>query len=224
MTDFPIHTPESARAGSKALLEATQKRVGWIANVYGALAEAPIVLEAYDMLGTLLRRASFTPTERHVVWFTINAYHDCHYCMAAHTLLAKAEKVPEAVIGTARAMGSYDDPKLEALRVLPSTWSTAVASRHRRARRHSSPPGSPGRTCSKSSPSSPTRFSRTTPTTSSSRRSTRHSRRLSGPNRYRLAVEERITPSFIARSTPRVIRLQIPNGTPPATGRAIPVT
>jgi AhpD family alkylhydroperoxidase len=117
MTDFPIHTPESAPAGSKALLEATQKRVGRIANVYGALAEAPIALEAYDMLGTLLRRASFTPTERHVVWFTINAYHDCHYCMAAHTLLAKAEKVPEDVIGTARAMGSYDDPKFEALRV-----------------------------------------------------------------------------------------------------------
>ena len=117
MTAFPIHTPESAPAGSKALLEAAQKRVGRISNVYGALAEAPIAIEAYDMLGTLLRRASFTPAERHVVWFTINAYHDCHYCMAAHTLLAKAENVPSGVIETARAMGSYDDPKLEALRV-----------------------------------------------------------------------------------------------------------
>ena len=117
MTDFPIHTPESAPAESKAFLEAAQKRTGRIANVYGALAEAPVAIEAYDMLGTLLRRASFTPTERHVVWFTINAYHDCHYCMAAHTLLAKAENVPEDVIETARAMGSYDDPRLEALRV-----------------------------------------------------------------------------------------------------------
>ena len=117
MTAFPIHTPDSAPAGSKALLEAAQKRVGRISNVYGALAEAPIAIEAYDMLGTLLRRASFTPTERHVVWFAINAYHDCHYCMAAHTLLAKAENVPSGVIETARAMGSYDDPKLEALRV-----------------------------------------------------------------------------------------------------------
>ena len=62
-------------------------------------------------------RASFTPTERHVVWFTINAYHDCHYCMAAHTLLAKGEKVPEDVIETARAVRSYEDPKLEVLRV-----------------------------------------------------------------------------------------------------------
>ena len=117
MTAFTIHTPDSAPAGSRELLEATQKRVGRIPNIYAALAEAPIAIEAYDMLGTLLRRASFTPAERHVVWFTINAYHDCHYCMAAHTLLAKGENVPEDVIKTARAMDSYDDPRLEALRV-----------------------------------------------------------------------------------------------------------
>ena len=37
--------------------------------------------------------------------------------MAAHTFLAMGEKVPEDVIETARAVGSYADPKLEALRV-----------------------------------------------------------------------------------------------------------
>ncbi len=117
MTTFTIHTADSAPAESKEQLETTQKRKGLIPNLYGVLAEAPIALEAYETLGSLLMRSSFTPTERHVVWFTINAYHDCHYCMAAHTLLAKGEKVPEAVIETARAVGSYEDPKLEALRV-----------------------------------------------------------------------------------------------------------
>ncbi len=117
MTTFTIHTAESAPAGSKELLEATKQRVGQVPNLYGVLAEAPIAVEAYDTLGSLLMRSSFTPTERHVVWFTINAYHDCHYCMAAHTFLAKSEKVPEDVIETARAVRSYEDPKLEALRV-----------------------------------------------------------------------------------------------------------
>jgi AhpD family alkylhydroperoxidase len=117
MTTFTIHTAESAPAESKGLLEATKQRVGQIPNLYGVLAEAPIAVEAYDALGALLMRSSFTPTERHVVWFTINAYHDCHYCMAAHTFLAKGEKVPEDVIETARAVGSYENAKLEALRV-----------------------------------------------------------------------------------------------------------
>ncbi len=117
MTTFTIHTADSAPAESKEQLETTQKRKGLIPNLYGVLAEAPIALEAYETLANLLMRSSFTPTERHVVWFTINAYHDCHYCMAAHTRLAKGEKVPEDVIETARAVGSYEDPKLEALRV-----------------------------------------------------------------------------------------------------------
>ncbi len=116
MTTFTIHTHDSAPAKSKEHLEAAKQRFGQVPNLYGVLAEAPIAVEAYDTLANLLMRSSFTPTERHVVWFTINAYHSCHYCMASHTLLAKGEKVPEDVIETARSVGSYDDPKLEALR------------------------------------------------------------------------------------------------------------
>ena len=114
MTTFTIHTPDSAPAESKEQLATARARYGQIPNLYGVLAEAPIAVEAYDTLGSLLMRSSLTPTERHVVWFTINAYHDCHYCMAAHTALAKGENVPEDVIETARAVGSYADPKLEA--------------------------------------------------------------------------------------------------------------
>ena len=116
MTTFPLHTVDSAPDGSKEQLEDVQRRYGQIPNVYGVLAEAPIAVEAYDTLGSLLMQSSFTPTERHVVWFILNAYHDCHYCMAAHTFLAKGEKVADEVIETARAVGTYEDPKLEALR------------------------------------------------------------------------------------------------------------
>ncbi len=117
MTTFTIHTADSAPAESKNPLKHVQQRYGQIPSLYGVLAEAPIAVEAYDTLGNLVMRSSFTPTERHVVWFTINAYHDCHYCMAAHTPLAKSETVPEDVIETARAVRPYEDPKLEALRV-----------------------------------------------------------------------------------------------------------
>jgi len=117
MTTFTVHNAVSAPAESKAQLEQAQQKYGQVPNLYGVLAEAPIAVEAYDTLGSLAMRTSFSPTERHVVWFTINAYHDCHYCMAAHTFLAKGETVSEAVIETARAVGSYEDPKLEALRV-----------------------------------------------------------------------------------------------------------
>ena len=117
MTNFAIHTPDTAPAASREALEGARQLRGKIPNLYGVLAEAPIAIEAYLTFADLLMRSSFTPTERHVVWFTLNAYHGCDYCMAAHTFLAKGESVPEEVIETARAVGSYADPKLEALRV-----------------------------------------------------------------------------------------------------------
>jgi len=115
-TTFTVHSTDSAPAESKLLLESAKNRFGGIPNLYGVLAEAPIAVAAYDALGSLLMKSSFTATERHVVWFTINAYHDCTYCMAAHTMLAKGEKVPEDIIETARIVGNYEDPRLEALR------------------------------------------------------------------------------------------------------------
>jgi len=67
MTTFTIHTPDSAPAESKDVLEGARHLRGRIPNLYGVLAEAPIAVEAYLKLAELLMRASFTPTERHVV-------------------------------------------------------------------------------------------------------------------------------------------------------------
>lgn len=117
MTTFTMHNMDSAPEESKAHLQGALGLRGRVPNVYGILAEAPIAIETYLALAGILKRSSFTPSERHVVWFTFNSYHNCSYCMAAHTFLAKGEKVPEDVIETARAVGEYQDPKLEALRV-----------------------------------------------------------------------------------------------------------
>jgi len=40
-------------------------------------------------LWDLFETTSFTPVEQQVVYLTANYEHDCHYCMAAHSGLAK---------------------------------------------------------------------------------------------------------------------------------------
>ena len=114
---------DSTQTVTEAATGAIETLQGWwngffamIPNLYGVLAEAPIAVGAYDALMNFLMASSLTPEERHVVWFTINAYHDCRYCMAAHTLVAKGDKISEEVIETARRQGTYTNPKLEALR------------------------------------------------------------------------------------------------------------
>ncbi len=116
MTKFQIHDESTAPEASQPLLGGARRRLGFVPNIFGVLAEAPVAVEAYGALNELFARSSFTPTERHVVWFTNIFENDCTYCMAAHTSIAKAEKIPEEVIDTARSGDAYSDPRLEALR------------------------------------------------------------------------------------------------------------
>lgn len=114
---FPRHTAESATPAGAASIAAAKQAFGFVPNLIAHMAEAPALAEGYLQLSRLVGETSFTPAERHVVWFTINAEHDCRYCMAAHTVIARSEGIDEAVIESARAVESYDDPRLEALRV-----------------------------------------------------------------------------------------------------------
>lgn len=117
MSKFPIHTAESHPEHAAEVIGTIQKRYGFVPGLLGALSESPSAAGAYLSLGEAVRNSSFTPTERHVVWFTINTLHECHYCMAAHTGIAKSENIPDDVIETARAGSDYADPRLQALKV-----------------------------------------------------------------------------------------------------------
>ncbi|MGF1605838.1 MAG: carboxymuconolactone decarboxylase family protein [Rhodothalassiaceae bacterium] len=116
MAKFDIHTIETAPAGSKPLLEASQKAYGMVPNLHGVMAESSQHLEAYQMLGKLIGDSSLTTDQTHVVWLTINVVNRCHYCVPAHTMLAKNDKVDDDVIEAIRNEQPIADAKLEALR------------------------------------------------------------------------------------------------------------
>ena len=116
MTNFPIHTQDTAPAKSKSLLDRLLKTIGFVPGLYGVLAESPKTLEAYDVLARLFKGTSLSTNEQHVVLLTINYENNCGYCMPAHTGLAKLDKVPEDVIEALRNGVPIVDPSLEALR------------------------------------------------------------------------------------------------------------
>ena len=69
MTKFTIHDKDSAPLASQPLLAGVQQNLGFVPNLFGVLAEAPVAAEAYGSLTEIFSRSSFTATERHVVWF-----------------------------------------------------------------------------------------------------------------------------------------------------------
>ena len=122
MTDFPIHDIESAPERSKPLLEKSQKGFGMIPGLHGIMAEAPGTLEAYQALHQLVLDSSFDNEETTVVWQTINVENACHYCVPAHTGIAKMMEVSDDIINALRDETPLPNDKLEALR----TFTLAV--------------------------------------------------------------------------------------------------
>lgn len=116
MTDFTIHTLETAPEGSRAILEQTSKGVGFIPNLYGVLAESPAALKAYTTLSEILQNTAFTAEERNLLWLTVSRANGCAYCVAAHSALSSMSKVPAAHIQAIRDGDPLADPKLQALR------------------------------------------------------------------------------------------------------------
>ena len=118
MTQYPIHTVKSAPPASAPLLEQIGKKFGFIPNLAGVLADAPAVLEAYFSLAAIFDKTSLSPTERQIVLLAVSFENGCEYCVAAHTVIARMQSVPEAVIEAIRKGDGIPDPKLEALRRL----------------------------------------------------------------------------------------------------------
>ena len=116
MSDFKIHDIASSIGERREVLEQIQDLYDKVPNVVAALSESPAAARAYLDVSNAVDSMSFTRTELHVIWFTINRFHGCHYCMAAHTPFAKGDGVDESVIATARQGGAYADERLETLR------------------------------------------------------------------------------------------------------------
>ena len=81
MSTFTIHTKDSAPADAADGIATAEQKFGFLPNLIGGLAEAPITVDAYYVLMDALSRASLTPTELNVAWLEINRYHECKYCM-----------------------------------------------------------------------------------------------------------------------------------------------
>lgn len=118
MKTLKIHNIETAPEESKALLENSQKAYGMIPGLHGVLASSPQILQAYQTLHELFTQSSFNNDELTVVWQTINVEHSCHYCVPAHTGIAKMMKVDDEITDALRNETKLEDEKLEALRTM----------------------------------------------------------------------------------------------------------
>lgn len=117
MHKFTVHTIDSAPQGAVKLLKESQAVFGMIPNLHGVMAEAPTVLDAYKKLHGLALATSFNNEEKTVIWQTINVEHQCHYCVPAHSAIARSMNVAQEVDNAIRDKTLLPNEKLNALRL-----------------------------------------------------------------------------------------------------------
>lgn len=121
--DVPLLTAATAEAPATARLDAAQAKLGFVPNMYGAMAHLPGLLATYlDGYEAFRRESGFTPAEQETVFLAISEANGCTYCVAAHSMLAeKVSKVPAPSIAALRSGAELPDARLQALAAFTRT-------------------------------------------------------------------------------------------------------
>lgn len=116
MSQFTLHTPESAPEAARETLTKVQKHYGFLPNLLAGLAEAPAALHSYLALSEQFGKTSLSAPEQQVVLLATSVLNECQFCVAAHSTIARnVAKLDEASIQALRNGNDLPDARLNAL-------------------------------------------------------------------------------------------------------------
>lgn len=112
-----INTPgtiDAAPASSRPQLEAVQKQLGSVPNLFRVVANSPAALEGYLGMSGALAKGSLSAATRERIALVVAQINGCGYCLSAHSYLGKHRThLSDAEIAANRHGGSLD-PKADA--------------------------------------------------------------------------------------------------------------
>ena len=113
MSRIAIHTREDSPAKSQPLLDAVQKQLGTIPNLFRLVGTSPAALEGYLGLNGALGRTLDAKTRERIA-LAIAQANGCDYCLSAHTYLGlNLAKIDNAEVALNRT-GHSGDAKADA--------------------------------------------------------------------------------------------------------------
>jgi uncharacterized peroxidase-related enzyme len=115
MTRLVTHASiDAAPEASRPFLNAVQKQLGSVPNLFRTVASSPAALEGYLGLSGALAKGSLPAQTRERIALAVAEINGCDYCLAAHTYLgSNLAKLDAAEIAANRA-GFSNDPKADA--------------------------------------------------------------------------------------------------------------
>lgn len=112
-----ISTPatiEAAPAASQPLLQAVQKQLGSVPNLFRVVSNSPAALEGYLGMSGALAKGRLPAHTRERIALAVAQVNDCGYCLAAHTYLGRALARLDDAEMLANRSGRSQDAKADA--------------------------------------------------------------------------------------------------------------
>ena len=107
MNRLTIPSLEQSPAASQPLLDAVNKQLGVVPNLFRLVGNSPAALEGYLGLGKALGKGSIGAATGERIALAIAEVNQCGYCLSAHSYLGKnLVKLDDAEIAANRAGGS----------------------------------------------------------------------------------------------------------------------
>ena len=89
MSQFPIHTVDTAPESSRPALLGLRQAVGMIPNLAAGMAEAPTLLRSFLTVREEYQKGTLTGGEIQVLSIVAAVENDCGWCVAFHSLMSR---------------------------------------------------------------------------------------------------------------------------------------
>jgi uncharacterized peroxidase-related enzyme len=113
-----IHTPalDTATGATAEVYAAIKKVVGSVPNTFATIgAHGPEALKAVLAADGVLAAGTLSKQDQETIKLVVSSVVECHYCVAAHSLLGKMSGLSQDALREIRAGGRTGDTKRDAL-------------------------------------------------------------------------------------------------------------
>ncbi|WP_144141329.1 carboxymuconolactone decarboxylase family protein [Paraburkholderia sp. BCC1884] len=121
MSTFQVHTLACAPEHARPVLQQIEQTFGFIPNIAGAMAESPVLIDAFFDLFKKVHAGTFTEAQIQTLLLTNAVTNACTWAVAFHTALALNQGLTAADVEAIRAGRVPADVQHAALSTLTKT-------------------------------------------------------------------------------------------------------
>lgn len=111
MPRLNVVSPNQTTGPVKQIYDDVTATMGKVVNIFQGMANSPAALKAYLSMSAALAEGELSPEDREVVYLAVSESNGCHYCVSAHSMLAKRIGLSDDETLAARRFYSPDEKR-----------------------------------------------------------------------------------------------------------------